>query len=73
MLVNHSKIASFRSAEASVDETPEISFLVPDEKLRTVLNNQLEIIVADTVYKVTKEGTFYTNVSNISNLDKAIE
>lgn len=33
----------------------------------------MEVIVNDTVYRVTKEGTFYTNIQNINELEYAIE
>lgn len=41
-----------------------IGFLIPDEKYRNFFNKNLEIIVNDTLYRVTKYGTLLTHVSN---------
>ena len=36
----------------------QIGFLVPDEIFRHFLNKNLEIIINDTLYRITKDGTF---------------
>lgn len=50
-----------------------ISFLVPDEKYRHFLNKNLEIIVNDTIYKITKEGTFFSHINHKEELLNSIE
>lgn len=50
----------------------QIGFLVPDEKFRHFLNKNLEIIVNDTLYRITKDGTFFTHRSNKIELEEAI-
>ena len=59
-------VKDFYSAEKLYDNsvqddarTEKIGFLVPDEKYRRFLNKDLEIIVNDTLYHVTKDGTFF--------------
>ena len=55
------------------ENTEEIGFLVPNEKIRHFLNKNLEIIVGDTLYRITKNGTFFTHRSNRKELGEAIE
>lgn len=55
------------------ENTEEIGFLVPNEKIRHFLNKNLEIIVGDTLYRITKNGTFFTHRSNRKELEEAIE
>ena len=50
----------------------QIGFLVPDEKFIHFLNKNLEIIVNDTLYRITKDGTFFTHRSNKIELEEAI-
>lgn len=50
----------------------QIGFLVPDEKFRHFLNKNLEIIVNDTLYRITKDGTFFTHCSNKIELENAV-
>lgn len=49
-----------------------IGFLIPDEKYRNFFNKNLEIIVNDTLYRVTKYGTLLTHVSNKSELIESL-
>lgn len=64
--------SSFISAENIYEEgsidNESLGFLVPDDKFRHFLNKDLEIIVNDTIYKINKEGTFYTAKDNIEEL-----
>ena len=70
---------SFYSADEYYDDAAgdsiaeKIGFMVPDERYRNFLNKNMEIIVNDTLYKITKDGTFYTAVNNKAELYKAIE
>ncbi len=50
----------------------QIGFLIPDEKFRYFLNKNLEIIVNDTLYRITKDGTFFTHCSNKIELENAV-
>lgn len=50
----------------------KIGFLVPDEKFRHFLNKNLEIIVNDTLYRITKDGTFFAHCSDKDELDRAV-
>lgn len=50
----------------------QIGFLIPDEKFRHFLNKNLEIIVNDTLYRITKDGTFFTHCSNKIELENAV-
>lgn len=53
-------------------DVEDIGFLVPDEKYRNFLSKNLEIIVNDTLYRITKDGTFYAKVENKDELETAI-
>lgn len=63
----------FSDAESTVEKSPEVMFMIPDERFRRVLNKNLEIIVADTIYKVTKDGTFYANIKDKKELEESID
>lgn len=72
--------SSFQSADKAYNNSSEgdstaeqIGFLVPDEKYRRFLNKDLEIIVKDTLYRVTKHGTFFAHVSCKKELENAID
>ena len=65
--------AGFESAQDSALIDPEIEFLVPDQDFREVLNKKLCVIVNDTIYRITKDGTFYTHKKYFSELEKALE
>lgn len=72
--------SSFPSADKAYNNSSEgdstaeqIGFLVPDEKYRRFLNKDLEIIVKDTLYRVTKHGTFFAHVSCKKELENAID
>ncbi len=54
-------------------EIEKIGFLVPDEKFRHFLNKNLEIIVNDTLYRITKDGTFFAHLSDKEELEKAVK
>lgn len=69
----------FYSAEELYENTSEgdvngerIGFLIPDERYRSFLNKNLEIIVNDTLYRITKDGTFYTRKEYREELRNAI-
>lgn len=70
---------SFYSADEYYDDAAgdsvaeEIGFLVPDEKYRNFLNKNMEIVVNDTLYKITKEGTFYAKLDDKEELYNAIK
>ena len=71
---------SFYSANDAYENASEddlsaekIGFLVPDEKLRNLLNKDLEVIINDTLYRITKDGTFYARCKNKNELYDAIE
>lgn len=53
-------------------DNEHIGFLIPDEKYRHFFNKDLEIIVNDTIYKVTKYGTLLTHISKKSELIKSL-
>lgn len=63
----------FLDAESVVDINPQVMFMVPDDKLRRILNNKLEIIIADTLYKVTENGTLYASLNNRQELETSID
>ena len=72
-------VKDFYSAEKLYDNSVQddariekIGFLVPDEKYRRFLNKDLEIIVNDTLYHVTKDGTFFAHKSNAKELHNSI-
>lgn len=63
----------FSDAESVVDINPQVMFMVPDDKLRRILNDKLEIIIADTLYKVTENGTLYAGINNQQELESSID
>jgi len=54
--------------DISVDEDP----IIADPYFASVLNEDREILVNDTVYKFTEKGLFYTPVSNYNTLSTTI-
>lgn len=62
----------YENAHEEDSEAEKIGFLIPDEKYRSFLNKNLEIIVNDTLYRITKDGTFYARVENRSELQEAV-
>lgn len=53
-------------------DNEHIGFLIPDEKYRHFFNKDLEIIVNDTIYKVTKYGTLLTHISSKTTLGASL-
>lgn len=49
-------------------EEPSLVDLVPDDDFRRYLTSDGEIIVNDTLYKITQHGTLYTDTKHISEL-----
>lgn len=66
------KSLGFESAQDSATINSEIEFLVPDQNFREVLNKNLCVIVNDTIYRITKDGTFYTHKKHFTELENAI-
>jgi len=64
--------SAFESAQDSALYDPLIEFLVPDEDFRNVLDKKLRVIVNDTLYMITKDGTFYTHKKNFKELASSI-
>ncbi len=54
--------AIYENVDEPTDETEKIGFLVPNENYRHLLNKNLEIVVNDTIYKITKDGTLYAPI-----------
>ena len=73
---NSSFVSAENIYEQENDENADneyIGFLIPNEKYRSLFNKDLEIIINDTLYKVTKYGTLFTHISNKSELIKSLE
>lgn len=51
--------------------TAVLSELVEDDALKSLINEQGEIQVDNNIYKITPFGTFFTEIKNEHNLDKA--
>ncbi|MCR4774459.1 MAG: hypothetical protein K5854_08905 [Prevotella sp.] len=58
---------NFESAEDASNEN--IGFLIPNDKYRHFLNKNLEIIVGDSIYKVTSSGTLCTAIKYKNELE----
>ena len=63
---------AYKNSSETDFNAEQIGFLVPDEKFRHFLNKDLEIVVNDTLYRITKDGTFFTHSSNKEELEKAV-
>ncbi len=62
----------YKNSSEENSNIEQIGFLVPDEKFRHFLNKNLEIIVNDTLYRITKDGTFFAHRSDKVELENAI-
>ena len=62
----------YSETEDGKDSIEQIGFILPDERYRNILNKDLEVIVNDTLYKVTNNGTFYSHRSFQKELEKKI-
>ena len=60
----------YSETEDGKDSIEQIGFILPDERYRNILNKDLEVIVNDTLYKVTNNGTFYSHRSFQKELEK---
>ncbi|MDO4695528.1 hypothetical protein [Porphyromonas sp.] len=58
----------FRSLRSSQNENISIEELVPDQTLSKMLNSDGEIIIADTLYKINPNGTFFCKLSDKEDL-----
>lgn len=74
-LIEKPEVSSLRSGSDYVVFNNEewLSDLVPNDNFRMLLNNSGQIIVADTIYQITPKGTFFTHVSNRSELQNALD
>lgn len=74
-LIEKPEVSSLRSGRDYVVFNNEewLSDLVPNDNFRMLLNNSGQIIVADTIYQITPKGTFFTHVSNRSELQNALD
>lgn len=69
---NYENIQGLRGLSKETIENLNLENLVPDIQIARLLNPKGEIIISDTVYRVTPFGTFFTNVENYSKLDSLI-
>ena len=63
------------NAEAGVKIESELELiddLVPDPNFAAVLNENMEIQVADKLYKITPQGTYFTNANNSAELERIV-
>ncbi|SPY35394.1 Uncharacterised protein [Porphyromonas cangingivalis] len=58
----------FRSLRSSQNQNISIEELVPDQTLSKMLNSDGEIIIADTLYKINPNGTFFCKLSDKEDL-----
>lgn len=67
-----SKNGVFGFRSNSTNETIQISFedLIPERNLAQLFNNDGEIIIADTVYKVNVNGTYFAHKRYLDELRK---
>jgi hypothetical protein len=59
--------------ENGIHNREDIGFLVPDSRLRNFLNEDLDIIVSDTMYHVSKNGTFYAPICHKEELENSYD
>lgn len=69
----HFTISSLRANNTNTTKNISLEVLVPDDKLANMLNSKGEIIINDTLYRITKDGTFYTFKNNREILNKYVE
>lgn len=70
------KATPVRSATAQVrnisEATDEEVFMVPNEKILSYLSDKMEIVVGDTLYRVTPNGTYYAHVNDAKEFDQYV-
>ncbi len=71
LVYSNKPTTQYRIQNSSSYNTPEIQEkrklldeLIPNQNFRNIVNDDGEVIVGDTIYKVSKYGTFYTSVPN---------
>ncbi len=64
----HFKCNSFRAGK-KITSAISIEELVPDKRLASFLNEKGEIIVGGLLYRITQNGTFYTEEKNRKELE----
>ncbi len=70
LALSPSTMATAKEAQNIANETEILlEKLIPDNNLRNLVNDKGEFIVADNIYRIAPEGTFYTNIRYKDEID----